>query len=942
METIMKVRPIKMLMVFTFFVYHVSSAQITFEGEVRDARGEPLIGAHVALQPNNRFSITDINGVFKILDISPGTYFVSITHLGSKTYTDTLEVNNNPISISVVLEDDLLSLESVVVTGSFEPRTQLESNTAITILTSKSLVRTFPQGTADLLQSIPGTFTDPSAGEVYTRVYTRGISASVEDDLGWYYVSLQEDGLPVSMVQHSFYSPDIFHRTDLTIRKVEAIRGGNAAITALNGPGAIFNFISRGPYDRFNGEFSLSGGIQGDDNEVSKLEGTIGGPLGNDWYYNIGGHYRWDEGARNVNYTFSKGGQVKFNITKNNDKGYIKLYGKLLDDFTNRYNGVAAVNWDNPNAAFGQDFNSTALLLPKLNATIPDGRNTLGGASNSFNTSRGLHAQDLALGIDVLQEFDKEWNLHLNIKYSNKSAEWETSQGNSLISLNNPVAYFASGAELPIGQVVFRDANSKEEVARVNNSGVVMGGTFEYLSDGRLPNDAIMGALPWYKQNKTKEWIGQFSVSKELDKHDLSFGIAGGFSDTSAFTQASFAYVTYEPNPRMLEVTLENPGQPAIALSDPTGISNYGRLFYGNSRANVSQLAGYINDRWNVFDKVHLDIGFRYENIGHKGSNDRFAPLDHDGGLDGNVNTAFDNEILSSTGVVDNFNFNYDYLSYSMGINYKFLDVAALFARFSSANKAPELNYYFNNFSNVSINQEGQVQKIQQAELGLKWNKKRFSSTVTTFWSQLKNVGFIDFEFDPEDGSIFYAPVQFNNSRTIGVELETAYAPITNLSFFVNATIQHAKAIQWTVYDAADTVDMSDDSIIHFSGNNLPYNPNLMLNTTMEYDNNKINTFLKWQFMGEREANIANGFQLPAYSVFNLGLGYRISQKIAANLLITNIFNSAGLTNFLGVNRIGANINDVTTEFVAQNPDVSFVVVPILPRSTILKLNYKF
>ncbi len=929
-------------MVAFFLLCHFSYAQITFEGKVKDGRREPLVGAHVTLQPNNKFSITDINGIFKIIDISPGTYIITVTHLGSKTYKDSLEVKSDPISISITLEDDLLSLQSVVVTGNFEPRTQIESNTAITILNSKALIKTFPRGTADLLQNIPGTYTDPSAGEVFTRVYTRGISASVEDDLGWYYVSLQEDGLPVSLVQHSFYSPDIFHRTDLTTKKVEAIRGGNAAITALNGPGAIFNFISHSQYDRFNGEFSLLGGLQGDENGISKLEGTFGGPISKDWYFNVGGHYRWNEGARNVDFAFSKGGQFKFNVIKNNSRGYIKFYGKLLDDFTNRYNGVAAVNWDNPNAAFGQDFSTTALLLPKLNASIPDGRNTLGGALNSFNTSEGLHAQDLAFGIDVLQEFEKEWKLRLNVKYSNKSAEWQTSQGNSLISLNNPVAYFASGAELPIGQVVFRDANSKEEVAIINNSGILMGSSFEYLSNGRLPNDAIMGALPWFKQNATKEWIGQLSIRKELEEHDLSFGITGGFSDTSAFTQASFAYVTYEPNPRMLEVTLENPGQSEIALSDSNGISNYGGLFYGNSRADISQLAAYINDRWNILDKVHLDVGFRYENIRHKGSNDRFAPLEQNGGLDGDVNTAYDNEIQSSTGIIDDFDFNYDYLSFSIGINYKFLDEAAIFTRFSLANKAPELNYYFNNFSNVPINQEGQVQKIQQAELGLKWNKKEFSSTITAFWSLLKNVGFIDFEFDSDDGSIFYAPVQFNNSRTIGIELEAAYAPITNLSFLANATIQHAKAAKWTVYDAADTVDISDDSVIDFSGNDLPYNPNLMLNSTVEYDNKKLNAFFKWQFMGEREANVANGFQLPSYSVFNLGIGYKINQNLSVNLLVTNIFNSNGLTNFLGVNSIGANINDVTPQFVTQNPDTSFVVVPVLPRGTILKFNYRF
>lgn len=925
-----------------FLVNQAVFGQIVIEGEVKDPRGETLVGAHVVLNPINKFSITDINGLFKIEDIEPKEYELTITHLGFKPYVENLEINGSTNTISIVLEDDLLSLQSVVFTGNFEPRTQLESNTAITILNSKTLAKTFPRGTADLLQSMPSTFADPSAGEVFTRVYTRGISASVEDDLGWYYVSLQEDGLPVSLVQHSFYSPDIFYRPDLTIKKAEAIRGGNAGITALNGPGGIFNFISHGQYDRLNGEFSLLGGLQGEENGISKLDGRVGGPLGKDWYFNAGGHYRWDEGARNVGYTFSKGGQFKFNVIKNNNKGYIKLYGKVLDDFTNRYNGVAAVNWDDPNAAFGQDFNTTALLLPEFSANIPDGRNVLNGSTNSFNPSKGLHAKDLAFGVNVFQEFENDWKLRLNVKYSDKNADWQTSQGNALISLNSPVAYFASGAELPIGQVVFRDAKTNEELSRVNNSGIVMGSTFEYLGNGRLPNDAIMGALPWFKQNETQEWIGQFSLRKKLNQHDLNFGVAGGFSNTSALTQASFAYVTYEPNPRMLQVTLENPGQPIVALSDSNGVSNYGGLFYGNSRAYVSQIATYINDRWNVVENVYLDLGLRYENIGHKGSNDRFEPLDLDGGLDGDTSTAFDNEIRSSTGTRDDFDFNYGYLSYSIGLNYKFLDEAAVFARFSDTNKAPELNYYFNNFSNVPINQEGEVQKIQQAELGLKWNQEKFSSTITTFWSKLKNVGFIDFEFDPDDGSIFYAPVQFNNSRTIGIEFENAFAPTDYLNFLFNATLQHAKATKWTVYEAAGTVDTADDSVVYFTGNSLPYNPNLMFNATVEYDNKKLNTFLKWQFMGEREANVANGFQLPSYSIFNFGLGYKVSKQLSVNFLVTNLFNSEGLANFLGVNSIGANINDVTTEFVAQNPDVSFVVVPVLPRGSIFKLNYRF
>ncbi len=88
--------------------------------------------------------------------------------------------------ISIVMKEDLLNLESVVVTGTFDPRKQMESSTAITTLKTKTLRQIFPRGSVDVLQAIPGTFVDPSAGEVFTKVYARGISASAEDDTGWW------------------------------------------------------------------------------------------------------------------------------------------------------------------------------------------------------------------------------------------------------------------------------------------------------------------------------------------------------------------------------------------------------------------------------------------------------------------------------------------------------------------------------------------------------------------------------------------------------------------------------------------------------------------------------------------------------------------------------------------------------------------------------------
>src|SRR5690606_1897638 len=289
--------------------------------------GNTLEGVNITLQPSNKYGITNNSGYFEITNVPAGNYQLTISHLGYKTTTNNIQVSNSDLNLPYTLEEDLLNLETVVVTGTFDPRKKLESSTSVSTLSGKNMENIVARGTASLLQSIPGTFTDASAGEVFTKVYTRGISAASEDDMGWYYVSLQEDGLPVSLVQHSYYSPDLFFRYDTTIDKLEAIRGGSSSITAMNAPGGIYNFISNGVRREFGGNIGLQSGIQGDGNAIYRGDISVGGPLGNNWFLNAGGHYRQDDGARNTNFVFSKGGQFKFNLTKEFDKGYLKFYG---------------------------------------------------------------------------------------------------------------------------------------------------------------------------------------------------------------------------------------------------------------------------------------------------------------------------------------------------------------------------------------------------------------------------------------------------------------------------------------------------------------------------------------------------------------------------------------------------------------------------------------
>ena len=118
------------------------------------------------------------------------------------------------------------------------------------------------QGVASSLAQIPGLFSDASTGEVFSRVYARGISLSAEYDIGWYYMSLQEDGMPVTAVQYNQFSPDFFLRPDVSHKRMEVIKGGKSSILAPSGPGGIVNFISHPtPFGKYQTHDRLTAGV---------------------------------------------------------------------------------------------------------------------------------------------------------------------------------------------------------------------------------------------------------------------------------------------------------------------------------------------------------------------------------------------------------------------------------------------------------------------------------------------------------------------------------------------------------------------------------------------------------------------------------------------------------------------------------------------------------
>ncbi len=1004
------------LMLF-FITTAYAQAQSTIVGEVKGDDGAPLIGANVVLKGTNKGALTDANGKFSIAGVAQGKYTLTISFIGYKTINQEVDVNASEVTVNVVSESDPLALDEVIVTGTFDQRTKLESSIAITTMSPSVIEQRLPRGTGDLLQAVPGVWVDNSAGEVGTKVVARGLLPVGNDQIGFQYVSLQEEGLPLMGSQIGFAVVDMFHRNDANTLRMEAIRGGSASIAVANAPGGIFNFISKTGGNKFSGSARLQAGLYANSNSLYRVDVDFGGPIAGNWSYHVGGFYRGDQGARTLPFNANEGGQFKANIANVGKKGSFKLYGKYLSD-RNTFFKEIALNTDlksgyQSGEGPATDINNSSTFLD-LNTTMPDAQAFVRGASNNptrnFNSRNGILNQTWAIGVEADRDLGSGWNIAAKVRYSNFNQDYLQFQGNSVLpvvptfltpnnvgyaqfgagALASPATYVGAGLPAPLAAQMagsfapgifspsYFDANTGELLARV-----IFGAQGPQL-DPSVPNKLgkyLLAVAPLNMYNDIQDLQGILSVSKQAGKHSLNFG--GYMANTKIQTKWFVDGVTGRLGPNTSPVRIQFTGPqnlpPAVAgipplaaafgplfggrtfqATTPEGVVLQSGLAYTVTDMTSNVLAGFISDNWKATDKLSIDLGLRYEVVQHKGTKDGWqggTAIGGLGGVDGNPLTLFDlgsriKNPLSNFA----FDFTYAYFSGSLGINYKISDKSATYARFSRGNKAPELDYYANNFVNIPIDKKGAIETVTQAEVGYKVNSKTVSLTATAFYSYLDNA--LLQLFISNGANSFFTDATFNASRTVGLEIENILRPTDKFSIRTNLTLQNAVYARLTYQNTAGSVNKADFFDEDFSGNKVKDVAPVILDITPSYRIGKFTPYINYRWFSERQGNRRNSVQLASYGVLSLGVTGDLNSKFSVALQVSNALNSAGINLFGGYGLQGTTGEDIAvggvrnlkTNTILPNTDITqlnslgapIFARPILPRLITLSVSYKF
>jgi outer membrane receptor protein involved in Fe transport len=316
------------------------------------------------------------------------------------------------------VESAPLNLDKIVVTGSAKKISKMKSSVSISTLNSEQVQATGATNAAEVLRSIPGIRSESSGGEGNANMTVRGLPISAG---GARYLQLQEDGLPILQFGDiAFATPDMFYRTDFGLGSLEVVRGGSGSTLATNSPGGIINFINNTGEVK-GGKVGVSAGLNFNE---WRTDFAYGGPIDDNGLRGfVSGFYRRGDGLRDAGVTLEEGGQIKANITKAFDGGFVRASFKHLDDQT-------PVNLPVPITTDAAGNISEVAGIDPLTATLYSkawGQDVTRNRDNSLtstNVNDAMTAKTDSIGLEGSWDFAEGWNVSDKFRWADNSGRF--------------------------------------------------------------------------------------------------------------------------------------------------------------------------------------------------------------------------------------------------------------------------------------------------------------------------------------------------------------------------------------------------------------------------------------------------------------------------------------------------------------------------------------
>lgn len=753
--------------------------------------------------------------------------------------------------------------DDTVSTGVARARDRLDSATSTSSLPDADIARIGETSIGAIFRTIPGIRSEAVSGEVNSSYTIRGLPLV---GIGAKYLQLQENGLPVLEFGDIFgLASDYYLRYDFSVSHIESIRGGSASTFASNAPGGVINLISNtGEVE--GGSVQVSTGV---DYDSQRVDFGFGGRLSDTLRYHVGGFYREGEGPIRAGFDANRGGQLKFNITKDFEGGFFRVEGKFLDDRVINYAQVPMLvsgtnsdpsYTDVPNFSVRNDTLSTGNIGSFLNLNAD-------GVLTRTNFADGNRALVRSIGFQSRFNLGG-WTVQQHMRFADQS-------GNQV--LNFPLAV------VPAAVVPFAFGARPGSLAYASgpNAGQPITSPVSLNGNGLVAYSLILSR----QINSLNNFTNDARVSRV-------WRIRGGDLTTTAGIYISEQSLDYgRQYPVFFQDIVGSGRSSLIDIRNTNGTFRTQDGFFGFSgpggdssiREDVdySIVAPYgsLNYR---FGKLALGASMRLDNGQVRGraivgESTRLSAIDVDG--DGVLSEA-ERTFSVPTDLLP-VDYDYDYLSWSVSANYRVSEIFSTFARYSTGGRAAADGV----LDDVSINPatgdlndpDIAYDPVDQAEIGFKLRTGGLFANLTAFWAEVTET---NQQLRSDANGQTSVDLVRQGYRAIGAEFEGGVRR-GPFSLTGSATLT-----------SAEITDAGDPAVI---GNTPRHQADLIYALLPQYDTDLFTVGASIVGTTESYSQDVNGLIMPAYTTVNAFLQLRPIERVVVSLNANNLFDELAL-----------------------------------------------
>lgn len=343
------------VLVFILTGIYGNAQVVVYQGVITDQNNIPLMGADIiSVSDASTGTMTDSEGQFEIrLENAQ----VRITYVGYIAKTVKLSENFNQI----ILQENTTSLEEVVITGNRELQKRSEVPAAIDIIGSRDITETKAFGIDQLVNQVPGVFMMTSRA-ASNEQYMMAVRSPISTRSLFLYL---EDGLqirPTSVFNHNA----LLEMNDISIRRIEVLKGPASSIYGSESIGGSFNFLTRNPAKELSGSL----GVQMNDLGLTRYDFEISDSPGERFGFYIGSHFvkREDGPIQHSDYEkFAVTFKTVFQIT--NRTNWVNVID-LIDYRSDMTGSLSEADYFGGNFESDQTFTERDALAMRLRSTV--------------------------------------------------------------------------------------------------------------------------------------------------------------------------------------------------------------------------------------------------------------------------------------------------------------------------------------------------------------------------------------------------------------------------------------------------------------------------------------------------------------------------------------------------------------------------------------------